>query len=1249
MRRVLVIVLYALGGAALAMVLAVALLLGTNRGARRVLSWMPGGTLTAREVRGALKSPLELDDVEYRTSGLSITIGHLVVHWQLSGLARRSLEIGTLRAERVRIRAIGPAQPSAGPVRLPDIRLPLDVHVRELRVRDFRWVPRDGGDGFALDEVRGALAWRDSALRIDSLAARSRVFDLAVRGHVVPRGDYPLDLAVVGALTPAGRGPVRGAARVTGSLARTQVAVRLDAPCTATVQAELRDVVNDPAFDGTLVFSGFDPRTLAPGAPDLRLDGRLAARGTIGGCTGEGRVSMTAGPFGPADAEFALARAGDSLKIAQLALTTPGRPLRVNADGVITGLGATPRVDATLAWERLVWPLAGRDTVFFSRHGTARVAGVVDRYTLELDTDFALPGLDLGHWRLAGAGDARHVGIERFAAQLPEGPVRGAGRFEWTPRPAWSATVSGDALDPGHLWPALPGRLALSARTSGSVVDGDVTYDVRVDRLEGVVRTLAFTGRGTLTGRDAAWSVRDVGAEWAGARLALEGSGGPRWALDATVEAPALAPFAHGAAGALNARLGIAGPSTSPRYRIDARGDSLVFGGLSARSLHIAGELGTAAHDPVDLAVDAQDAAIGALAYDTLTVRADGTPARHTVHASAHGTGPALVVEAAGGLVGDQWRGRLEELDLQSREAGTWQLEAPVAAELSAGAARIDSFCFRSGTAGLCGAADWRAGGRLHARARISAVPLALLEPWLPAGARVNGTIAGSLEAHAERDEGPLMADARFASTPVEILLPRSQLRADTLRFGAASLTAASDATGSRAAFAIGWDSGNALEVSVSAVGFDPLRPDTTRPLMGHLRVRAPDLARLAAFVPGLDRTAGRLEGDVEFSGTVGRPEGEGEIRLREGRAGFPALGVSLEDARFTLHAAPGGGSTLEGSIRSGKGTLAIRGTADFARPGHPVAELRFSGKDFQAANTREADVHVSPDIQMKLDGTRLDLSGQLDVPFARLVTSDRVGQLPVPRSPDVVLVGTGRDTARTALELHSRVRIVIGDDVEIRVPRFQGRPEGSILAIDEPGQATLASGELEVKEGIYRAYGQDLKIDRGKLVFGGGPIENPGLDLRATRTADDGTIAGVNISGTAEKPIVTLFTNPAMSENDALSYIMFGKPASEASGSAGTQAASQLGVEGTDMLARGVAGKFGIQGASVESKEGSMQDASLFLGTYVSPKLYVSYGIGLFESATTLRVRYKMNKRWSVQTESGSSRSGLLQYSGER
>ena len=342
---------------------------------------------------------------------------------------------------------------------------------------------------------------------------------------------------------------------------------------------------------------------------------------------------------------------------------------------------------------------------------------------------------------------------------------------------------------------------------------------------------------------------------------------------------------------------------------------------------------------------------------------------------------------------------------------------------------------------------------------------------------------------------------------------------------------------------------------------------------------------------------------------------------------------------------------TLEGGVRSGTGKLAITGDAELGSMGRPTVTIAVKGHGFTCADTREAKVRMSPDMQVKLQGSRIDITGQIDIPFARLVRLDSGAQLAVPPSSDVVIVGRETDSTAIGSQVHSRVRIVISDDVEVRVPRFRGKPEGSILAIDEPGQATRATGELKVTEGSYRDYGQDLKIERGRLIFGGGPISNPGLDLRAARTATDGTIAGFDISGTAESPVLAIYSTPAMSQSNALSYIMFGKPASETGGSGGaaTAAASQLSVQGSDMLARGVAGKIGIQDASVESKAGTMQEASLFLGTYLTPSLYMSYGIGLFESSTTIRMRYKMTKHWSVQTESGSQHSGLLQYSGEK
>jgi len=109
----------------------------------------------------------------------------------------------------------------------------------------------------------------------------------------------------------------------------------------------------------------------------------------------------------------------------------------------------------------------------------------------------------------------------------------------------------------------------------------------------------------------------------------------------------------------------------------------------------------------------------------------------------------------------------------------------------------------------------------------------------------------------------------------------------------------------------------------------------------------------------------------------------------------------------------------------------------------------------------------------------------------------------------------------------------------------------------------------------------------------------------------------------------------------------MSGKPSDEASG-LGKSSASALGMQGGSAVASSLANQMGLGEASVESTGGS-KEASLFLGTYVSPRLYMAYGIGLFEDVHTIRLRYSVASRWSIQAESGKAQSGIIQYRGEK
>ncbi|MDC4205968.1 MAG: translocation/assembly module TamB domain-containing protein [Candidatus Manganitrophus sp.] len=60
------------------------------------------------------------------------------------------------------------------------------------------------------------------------------------------------------------------------------------------------------------------------------------------------------------------------------------------------------------------------------------------------------------------------------------------------------------------------------------------------------------------------------------------------------------------------------------------------------------------------------------------------------------------------------------------------------------------------------------------------------------------------------------------------------------------------------------------------------------------------------------------------------------------------------------------------------------------------------------------------------------------------------------------------------------------------------------------------------------------------------------------------------------------------------------------------------------------------------------MEETKLVIGRYLSPRFYVSYGIGLFEAANTLSLRYTINQKLTLRAESGEESSLDLLYTRE-
>jgi translocation and assembly module TamB len=311
------------------------------------------------------------------------------------------------------------------------------------------------------------------------------------------------------------------------------------------------------------------------------------------------------------------------------------------------------------------------------------------------------------------------------------------------------------------------------------------------------------------------------------------------------------------------------------------------------------------------------------------------------------------------------------------------------------------------------------------------------------------------------------------------------------------------------------------------------------------------------------------------------------------------------------------------------------------------VGRIDFKGANLLIVDLPEARVVASPDLTFTVDRGRLSVGGEVRVPTARIAPRDlRKAVLP---SRDERLVGEEAPPAGGGLKVDTALRLVLGEDVAIDAYGLKGKLGGSLLLTARAGELAAASGELSVRDGKYTAYTRELDIDRGRLLFAGQPIGNPGVDIRAERKLPSVT-AGIHVRGTLLEPQISFYSDPALSQSQIASILIVGKTLDDIQDSAaigGADTRNALVAQGSALLAAQLGRYVGVPDVGVE--EGTNKSTSIVLGKFLSPRLYVSYGVSLTEAINTLKLKYTIGDRWVIRTESGATQSADIEYTIER
>lgn len=943
---------------------------------------------------------------------------------------------------------------------------------------------------------------------------------------------------------------------------------------------------------------------------------------------------------------------GSTLQIGQLQARQVEGPGALQLHGTVRQWRtATPQFDVDANWQTLQWPLQG-EAQYASTQGSARLQGDLDQYGFRADAQVGGVQLPKGQWRLEGNGDRNHAEVRTLAAEVLKGHLDGNASLAWQNALQWQASLQFRQLDPGEFDPAWHGSLSGAVRSNGRLGDQGPAFELTVSDLQGTLRERSFRADAELKRADQRLLIQRLAVRAGDARLNASGSVGERIDLQWKLDAEHLADLLPEASGSLRSSGSLQGTLQQPQVQLTLTGKEPRWQDYGAGSVDVSAKGGIAPSQTLDLDVQVTSLTAPGIEAEQLSVTGTGNSGQHQIRIALKQIEGSVKAELAGGL-NDQsvWKGTLRRLEIQRDRIGAWTLQQPTPLTVAADHAGIDNACLQRDQAALCGSGTWRAQQGWSAQTALRQFPLSALAELLPEGVRLTGTLNGTADVTAG-STGLSKADAQLQLSPGELRYQVDAERTIEERFEGGSMQVRQQQgrlVGSLQIALAGSDriDGQASVDLPANTGGDW----SNSQLRGSLNLRMARMQVVEVFVPQVSGVKGNLQAQLSLAGRVGRPELSGEARLRAEQLELPQLGTTIKDLDLKVADAGGGALQLRGSAQSGGGSLRLDGRFE-PEGGNPwLAQLRVTGDRFLAARNAEATVYISPDLQVKAKPKRIDLEGSLTVPEAHL--TPREGRSAVKPSSDVVVVR--EDQPKTQQEagwsVYAHLNLKLGDKVRFTGYGFDGRVSGALVLNDVPNKVTTATGSVNIDDASYTAYGKTLNVDRGRLTFSGNPVTNPGLDLVATRTVDDKRV-GVIVSGTASNPTLELFSNPTMSEGDILAYLVLGRPlnsAGEADKGALMAAASSFGLAKGSALAESIGHQLGFEDVSV-SRGGDSNQPWLTVGRYLSPKLYVSYGVGLFEPGNLVRVRYELTKHWKVQGESGGSSSGAdLLYTIER
>lgn len=1204
-------------------------------------------------VSGRLAGPLYVERFELDHPRVHVVSHDIVVRPRLRELIIQTIGVRTVTARDtlVEIRDAPPEPPPTKPLRfLPQF---MRIDIKDAQLTGVRYVHMDG-TAVDADSVRGEVTLTARHIRVPRFAARGEWFELDGELRLTAQRPLGIELATRGKLAYRGieytvDGGLDGTIDALGMRASIAAPTRADAKGTFTRiddRWRIEGKVSSPEFS-LAPWIERPPFSMRAVAMDVVLEPGLLiqANGTLIVPEVDDRPLTLDARGGYADRTIRIERAD---------LTLADSPARLRASGsVALQSEARPQVDARFVWTDMQWPLRG-DPLVASASGSGTLRGALP-YEFTVDTRVTGPGIPNAAGTASGTISNSDLTLAAFDVEMLGGRVSGTGKLAFTTPNAWSFNTTIDGIDPAGIDERFPGWVSGRIAANGTGLDRKARFAATVSDLRGRLRDQRLRGNGAIERTARSWKVREARVDYGRAQLTLDGELGEEVHARWNISAPSLERLLPDAQGSLEFSGSAHGPIESPHVIVAARGERIGYLGWHAQTLTVNGDVDLGGERRSQLSIDAQQIGKASPWLTHIRITGEGTAADHRLAvdvlgsaASARDVPPHAQFAMTGRYADGAWSATIASSEITTGEDDQrLALAEPGMLAVAQHRAVLEPLCFAIGNGRLCAEGTWERGNAWNAMLSGYELPLAAFLPPAGRDAQFAGRIEGRVRLFGSRDT-VWQGDAGMRIIDAAVIYRPPFGEPEVLNLGTGGLGAR--ATAERIEFSFGVQAftdtflfANAnIDRSISRALMDS-------PLIGDFRARAADANILPLFFPEIDNAAGLLTAQGNVRGTLAQPQIEGRIELTNGEFDSYRVNLALRDLHLIANL-QGNGLDFRGTGRAGDGTLDVTGTFAW-RNGISRGQLQLRGQNLLVSDLPEYRVIASPDLQFAIDGRYISASGTVEIPSARVQPVDLTGAVQI--SDDARYVGEHPAERDGRYIVSSDIRINMGDDVRVESFGLQGRIRGGVSTTVRTGETPIGRGELSVVEGRYEAYGQKLEITRGQLLFEASPLADPGLDIEARRKIES-VIVGLNVRGTLQQPRLSFFSEPSMPQTQIISYLLVGKPV-DAMGTSDAAAVGSatdaLAVQGGGLLASQIGRRLGLEEVGVESttdRDGEVNQ-QLVLGKFLSPRLFVSYGISLTESINTLKLRYTISDRWVLKTEAGENQSADIEFNVER